>query len=453
MGKRARRRQREGTQAPPTSASASATYERSAAEVGRAVAEAAAAYRDGLPHRAVPRVRQLASWWTPGAVASPQAHAVPAIVRGQLEVAVATCWRQGWQPADLHRAIWRNVGALPARLLSDVIAAQACSYRGAPHSDGRWLRQLDVIEADTWWPEGAEQLECWASRERLDATDVLDYALELLGQLWALPVLPRLCPPPHEWGPPPPGSGRRRSAGSSAIPAAGAEGVDVKILDRIRALLSKAESTDYAPEAEALTSKAQQMMTRHSIDHAMLAPAAQGDPMGRRLGVEDPYAGSKVMLLDRVARASRCRTVWTSNLGFSTVFGFPADLDAVELLYTSLLVQATGAMLAAGHGGPAYRSRTFRQSFLTGFATRIGQRLEESAQQSVGEARAEHGDALLPVLAARSQAVDQAVETTFPELRSRTVRIRDGAGWAAGTSAADLASLARGAALAGSRSA
>ena len=58
--------------------------------------------------------------------------------------------------------------------------------------------------------------------------------------------------------------------------------------------------------------------------------------------------------------------------------GFAGDVEAVELLFTSLLVQATAAMMRAGsRTGRNGRSRTrsFRQSFLHAYAVRIGQRL------------------------------------------------------------------------------
>src|SRR5207249_4905921 len=162
---------------------------------------------------------------------------------------------------------------------------------------------------------------------------------------------------------------------------------------RVRALLAKAESTTFPDEADALTAKAQQLMARHAIDRAMLDAGDPADVVGRRLPVDDPYAGAKSYLLSEVAEASRCRAVWSGSLGFSTVFGFPADVEAVELLHMSLLVQATTAMVAAG-APPAprrYRCRAFRQSFLVAFATRIGQRLRDAAAAGVTEAEHEHG--------------------------------------------------------------
>jgi hypothetical protein len=64
-------------------------------------------------------------------------------------------------------------------------------------------------------------------------------------------------------------------------------------------------------------------------------------------------------LLDAVASANQCRVVWSKHLGFCTVIGHATDLDAVELLFTSLLVQATGEMTRQGSRKDPYgRSRS-----------------------------------------------------------------------------------------------
>jgi hypothetical protein len=52
-----------------------------------------------------------------------------------------------------------------------------------------------------------------------------------------------------------------------------------------------------------------------------------------------------------------------------------------------------------------------------------------------------HGESLLPVLARRLQAVDEAVEAVFPGMTKRSVRTSNGFGWALGRAAADLADL------------
>ena len=221
---------------------------------------------------------------------------------------------------------------------------------------------------------------------------------------------------------------------------------EAKVLAKVRGLLAKAESTTFPEEAEALSAKAQELMARHAIDHALASAGARAEaPGGRRLPLEDPYADAKSMLLAAVARANRCRAVHIVDLAHATVLGFESDLVAVEVLFTSLLVQANRAMLAAGRDDRRSRQRGFRSSFLSAYANRIGQRLEASTQAEVAEADADQGGRLLPVLAARDDAVDDAVDSMFGDgLISRPARISDHRGWLAGHAAADLADLAVG---------
>jgi hypothetical protein len=130
----------------------------------------------------------------------------------------------------------------------------------------------------------------------------------------------------------------------------------------------------------------------------------------------------------------------------STVLGFPADLEAVELLFTSLLVQATTALVHAGSRKDSYgrsRTRSFRQSFLSAYAERIGERLRCATDEAVKQAATDTGRGdLLPVLAARHQEVDEAVTAMFSKVVERSVRPgTDREGWASGRAAADLATL------------
>jgi len=217
---------------------------------------------------------------------------------------------------------------------------------------------------------------------------------------------------------------------------------DPGVLHKVRSLLAKAESTAFPEEAEALTAKAQQLMGRHAIDRAVLAAGSPGAgrPEGREVLVEAPYARPKFQLLSVLATANRCRAVLETCSGVATVVGFPDDRATVELLYTSLLVQATRAMLRAGDS-PRTRARAYRQAFLLAYASRIGTRLQEAAAATEAEAAARHGDGLLPVLAGRRDAVDRQVAQEFPHLRRLRVTASDPAGYAAGHAAAERARL------------
>jgi hypothetical protein len=215
------------------------------------------------------------------------------------------------------------------------------------------------------------------------------------------------------------------------------------MLTRIRALLAKAEATGFPEEAEALSAKAQELMARHSIDEALLAARthAKDAPGACRIGVDPPYETAKAVLLSAVSGANRCRAVWNEALGFSTVVGFEPDLEAVELLYTSLLVQATAAMTkaeAAQRAGGRKRTKSFRQSFLAAYAHRIGDRLADVAE---GQVTATEGE-LLPVLAARDVAVADETERMFPATVTTRLRgVNDAAGWEEGAAAADRAQV------------
>jgi hypothetical protein len=133
--------------------------------------------------------------------------------------------------------------------------------------------------------------------------------------------------------------------------------------------------------------------------------------------------------------------VWNEAFAFSTVVGFEPDLEAVELLYTSLLVQATAAMTkaeAAQRAAGRKRTKTFRQSFLAAYAHRIGDRLASAAESQVASAEGE----LLPVLVARDVAVTDHMERMFPETVTTRLRgVTDAAGWQEGAAAADRAQV------------
>ena len=217
------------------------------------------------------------------------------------------------------------------------------------------------------------------------------------------------------------------------------------MLTTIRALLAKAESTQFAAEAEALTAKAQSMMTRHAIDEALLHAGAEEsvEVISRRILIDNPYLVEKVHLLSSVGQANRSKVVWMEEFAMATVVGTPVDVDQVELLFVSLLIQATRAMAEAGAGraGSLDRSPRFRRSFLTSYAVRIGERLTEAD----AETTASYGSELVPVLRRQEEAVDARYEELFPHTREMsTRRTFDRRGWDAGRQAADRARFVQG---------
>ena len=220
-----------------------------------------------------------------------------------------------------------------------------------------------------------------------------------------------------------------------------------RVLEKVRALLAKAESTAFESEAEALTAKAQELMARYRIERAMLdadGPRGSNEPSARRIRVDDPYAHAKALLLASIADTNGCRAVWSAELGWSTVFGFEDELAAVEELFTSLLVQATRALQRAGPKRDRFgRSRTtrFRRSFLVAFAVRVGQRLRDTVDATVNDMSVATGTALVPLLARRAAAAADAARAAFPHTRPASPPVSDGEGWHAGTAFGDQVNL------------
>ncbi|MEU6993015.1 DUF2786 domain-containing protein [Streptomyces sp. NPDC046465] len=367
--------------------------------------------------------------------ATPEADAE---LRRRGEEYLSRAWRNGWQPADVIRLVRRDLEEPHVRLTASLIHAETGRYA---HLPPRWAAQLKAAKpAEPAVPATDADRHGDLDRNRNRNRNRFGRATTYL-QLYRL--LLRL--PPLEPAGPPPG-------GTVPGPAEG----EPRTLTRIRALLAKAEATGYPEEAEALTAKAQELMARHSLDEALLAARthAKDTPGACRIGVDAPYETAKAILLDAVAAANHCRAVWNEAYGFSTVVGFESDLESVELLHTSLLVQGTAAMAKAEAGQRAAgrkRTKTFRQAFLMAYAHRIGGRLAEAGEHAVTEATQEAARAardaadLLPVLAARDVAVTDHAERMFPETTTTRVRgVTDGEGWAHGTAAADRAEVGHG---------
>ncbi|OFE18999.1 hypothetical protein BA895_02275 [Humibacillus sp. DSM 29435] len=366
-----------------------------------------------------------------------------------MTIAVTAAWRRGWQPADVHRLAGRRLAVADQALVVDAMSHELNRY-AASTIDPHWLAQLSELEGGVWWPSSVT----WIDARRTQGTDWLTLVLGCLAAwhlLVRLPTLEQLTPLPGDAvGPPEAASARTGDPG-------GRPPVDQRVLSRVRMLLAKAESTTFEAEAETFTAGAQSLMARHSIDAALLAAddAARHRgttaPHGRRISVDNPYDAPKAMLLDAVASANRCRMVWSRELGFGTVVGFEADLECVELLFTSLLVQATHTLTSAGSRSDGYgrsRTRSFRSSFLTAYASRIGERLAEATAGEEAAATAEastRGRELVPLLAARAEQVDEAVDEWFPKVTSHKVgSVRDAEGWHSGRAAADRAQLGAG---------
>ena len=338
-------------------------------------------------------------------------------------------WEGGWQPADLTHVVRRKVSARAGRLVGAVITGEATTADATGRAPRAWTAQLAELDGP------ARTVAGWWRAEQIAPAAAWRDVLRVVGLLRGLPRLEQLLPPPSGW--------------SAAVLADSGweEAVDARALSRIRGLLAKAESTEFEAEAESLTAKAQELMARHAIDTAMLgrragAPAGAGQVQARRLHLDDPHAEAKAAIVQAAGSANGVRVVLLPAFGIATLVGMPGDLDVVDLLVTSLLLQSGRALAdAAQLAGARGRSTAYRRGFLYSYAQRIEERLTAARDSVRREATATYGSDLAPVLAGRQAAVDRAVEELFPSVRRRSGRTVDPVGWHAGRQAADAADL------------
>lgn len=232
------------------------------------------------------------------------------------------------------------------------------------------------------------------------------------------------------------------------------------VLAKIRKLLAKAEDPAATPEeADTYTAKAADLVASYGIDRALLAEEVPGsDVVGDRIVVLDaPYALDKASLLSAVAHALRCQAVRRVRyVGPDArkevsihLFGYDSDLFRVELLFTSLLLQATSRL--AGTTAPPYESlAAYRRSWLAGFTAAVTQRLRAAEEQAGRDAEATRGAdggsgsserSVALVLVDRSRAVASAVDEEYPHLRTASRRALTGSGGASGWAAGQRADL------------
>lgn len=223
-------------------------------------------------------------------------------------------------------------------------------------------------------------------------------------------------------------------------------------LEKIRAILAKAEATNFPEEAKAFASKAQELMARWSIDEAMLNAGKVDNTIERSdIWIDaNEYRAPKVQVLSAVASANDCHLVlWPQHNRQQadgsykrqfrvTVIGTKTDRDFVEVLYTSLILQVTHELthpqtiaqmqLDCDCSGHTIR---WRNTFVNGYAAAIRTRLMESRQRAHTQAKAECSkpETMALVLRSKSEMVIAKRDEFFPKLgKSKGSSAGQGAG-------------------------
>lgn len=204
------------------------------------------------------------------------------------------------------------------------------------------------------------------------------------------------------------------------------------LLDRVRKLLAKAEAEGVTqPEAEALTAKAAELMARYGISRAMLAATGQVEdkPGSQIIDIPNPYAGVRAYLLGALATAMRCTPILIGPKDKVIrervhLFGYVSDLERLDMLYTSVLMQMATAFAAVTAPAGVRSVRAWNRSWLLGYCVAVASRVREAEERAVANAATEDqvsasGTSTALVLADRSLVIRRNAADAYPATRAK----------------------------------
>lgn len=223
-----------------------------------------------------------------------------------------------------------------------------------------------------------------------------------------------------------------------------------KILERIRGLLAHGETVNISQEeAESYIIKAQELMTKYAIDEMLVRDKNTDQIITADFFMVSPYARAKVNAFAQIARVYNCKCVQSRRLGINPkngkhgmhgwVTGYESDIQQLSVMFTSLLIQSTSAMMKADKGST--HGKSFRQGFIVGYFDHVYWLLKEQRKNVIDEKKQTTSD-LLPVLMDRDRLVSEAYKERWPKLiKVSGDSYGSSNGWASGRSAARNADL------------
>ena len=202
-----------------------------------------------------------------------------------------------------------------------------------------------------------------------------------------------------------------------------------KIKERIRRMLALAEderNTD--GERENAMARATALMAEHRIDFITDAGRVKTDKIGsREVTHEGSYTRQKSNLLGWTAAALGMQAVHFSygqTVTRTIVYGYESDLEMLDMLYTSLLLQQTNALSREKVPSWLYRGEVaaWKRDWLTAYNNTVSRRIGEvHARKAEQRDRERTPGTSAPGAAVaivdRKNAVDAFVAEAHPKLR------------------------------------
>jgi hypothetical protein len=204
-------------------------------------------------------------------------------------------------------------------------------------------------------------------------------------------------------------------------------------LATIKALLNKAEGASTDAERDAYTSKAAELISKYSIDEAMLADktGTTTEVVDRVIWTDRPFASRFADLLWFIAdpMGAQCRSVkqhtgseqvgqlkWRYGL---RVFAHEADLARIEMLYASVRNQAlAGASKIKGHDKFGQDQKAHRESYIEGFSHAVAGRVRRAEDEARTAAEAEREALQEKALLSGELTTSRSVELVLADRRA-----------------------------------
>lgn len=174
-------------------------------------------------------------------------------------------------------------------------------------------------------------------------------------------------------------------------------------LNRARALLAKAQATTFPAEAEALTAKAAEILSRYGLDAAQLhnSGARQDVPEDEIVSITAAWSQELARLLYFIGESYGCRQIMlhretTTGANGRKVtaarvhlVGFRADVERAKIMFASLQMQMVSAANRQGFTGKTARS--LKRSWMLGYIATVEDRLKEIERRAKAQASAARG--------------------------------------------------------------
>lgn len=209
-------------------------------------------------------------------------------------------------------------------------------------------------------------------------------------------------------------------------------------IDKIRKLLDKAASTEFAPEAESLLAAASALMAKHNIEDAEIRASRNitSEIVNEVVTLEGKYLKYRQLAFAQIVSSLGIETVLAGDNKIHC-FGTRSMIDNALAIATMAELHM---LVELPKNAPCDVSpgivRKYNAGFIQGFGARLSRKLRDA--QKVETENTEVSTSAALVLVDDKSRIEEALNIAFPNLTFRpSADIKSKVGYLAGTSAAN----------------